>query len=278
MNRRPVLVAAAGVVLVAALTSCSVLRGGHEPLPTPSRSTAATTAPDGSTGDGSAASVSTVSLDPPPVAAGTVVAATDVTSPSGETSVHVEVVSNDRRSFDVRLSGYRTTNPQDMTLDFSDVVPKTGDGYVDRIWGQVQWSATAGPPDSYTVGDAGTRPDFLRSVFLVPTLIADGDGTTIAPWAGHVLAVAPLTWNVPNPYPDLAVTVGAARPGAYGLVQETDGHPTRYEIAHGDDQVTVAKRFGITVPELRWMNPTMGSPNGEWLLEGSMLNLDPAKR
>ncbi|WP_144765961.1 LysM domain-containing protein [Curtobacterium sp. 9128] len=274
MNRRPLTVAVAGAAVVVALTGCTALVG-HEPLPTPTRTTAATPGPHGST---TGKSVSSVSLDPPALAAGTVVTETDLTSPSGKTSVHVQVVANSRGTFDVHLSGYRTTNPQAMTIQFSEDVPKPGDGPDQRTWGATQWSAASGPPATAKLSDAGTRPDFLRSVSLVPTLIDDGDGSTPAPWAGHVLAVAPLTWSVPNPYPNLAVTVGAAGPGAYGVVQDADGRPSTYLVAHGDDLTTVAKRFGISVAQLRWLNPAMETRNGDWILENTTLNLNPAAR
>ncbi|MCJ1712975.1 hypothetical protein [Curtobacterium sp. VKM Ac-2922] len=274
MDRRPFLVAAAGsVALVVALTGCSLLRGGDDPIPKPSRA-AGTSAP-APTAD---PTVQAVSLDPPTMPAGSVLTETDVTSPSGRTAIHVRVVVAENGTFRTELSGYRSTEAQAMTLEFRRSVPKPSDGY-GTPYGQVQWAAGAQPPASSPLDDVGARPDFLQSVVLVPTVTTDANGDVDAPeWAGHVLAVAPLTWRVPNPYPHLTVTMGAARPGAYGVVNVTGSRGADYLVAHGDDQITVAKRFGITVPELRWMNPDMQVARNGWLTEYDHLNLDPSAR
>jgi hypothetical protein len=278
MVQRSFLVAVAGsAALVVALSGCSLLGGGDDPIPGPSRA-ASTSSPaptDAATAD---PDIETASLNPPPIAAGTLLTETDLTSPSGRTTIHVRVVAGEHGALTTELSGYRSTESQAMTLEFRRSVPKPSDGY-GTAWGQVQWAADAQPPASTPLDGVSSRPDFLRSVVLVPTVTTDEDGDVDAPeWAGHVLAVAPLTWNVPDPYPDLTVAAGPARPGAYGVVTARDGRSVDYLVAHGDDQVTVAKRFGVSVPELRWMNPDMSTLHGEWLLEGTHLNLDPTAR
>lgn len=287
MDRRPYLVALVGsAALVVALSGCSLLRGGDEPLPGPSRA-ASTSSPaptDSSDADADADSdatdpdIETAALNPPPIAADTLLAETDVTSPTGRTSIHVRVLADDDGTFRTELSGWRSTEAQAMTLEFRRSVPKPSDGY-GTPYGQVQWAADQTPPASSRLDDVGARPDFLKSVVLIPTVTTDGDGSVDSPsWAGHVLAVAPLTWHVPTPYPDMRVTLGEARPGAYGIVSAQNGRTADYLVAHGDDQVTVAKRFGVSVPELRWMNPDMRTLNGEWLIEDTHLNLDPQGR
>lgn len=276
MDRGPFLVAAAGgVALALALTGCSLLRGGDEPLPRPSRAAHTSAPAPAPTAD---PTIEAASMDPPTMTSGTVLTETDVTSPTGRTSIHVRVVVADNGTFRTELSGYRSTEAQAMTLEFRRTVPKPTDG-PGQDYGQVQWQAGAQPPASSPLDDVGARPDFLESVVLIPTVTTDADGDVdLHDWTGHVLAVAPLTWHVPNPYPDLTITKGAARPGAYGIVSATDSRRADYLVAHGDDQVTVAKRFGITVPELRWMNPDMQvAPNG-WLIENEHLNLDPSAR
>jgi hypothetical protein len=277
MVRRPYLVALVGsAALVVALSGCSLLRGGDDPLPGPSR--AASTPSAAPTDAATDPDIETASLNPPPIAAGTLLTETDVTSPSGRTSIHVRVVADDHGSFRTELSGWRSTEAQAMTLEFRRSVPKPSDGY-GTPYGQVQWAADQTPPASSALDGAGVRPDFLKSVVLVPTETTDSNGSVDSPsWAGHVLAVAPLTWHVPNPYPDMRVTLGKARPGAYGIVSARDGRTADYLVAHGDDQVTVAKRFGVSIPELRWMNPDMRTLNGEWLIEDTHLNLDPQGR
>ena len=274
MIRRPFLVALVGsAALVVTLSGCSLLRGGDDPLPGPSRaastpSAAPTTDPD----------IETASLNPPPIAPGTLLTETDVTSPTGRTSIHVRVLASDDGTFRTELSGWRSTESQAMTLEFRRAVPKPSDGY-GTPYGQVQWAAGQAPPASTRLDGVGARPDFLESVVLMPTVTTDSNGSVdSASWAGHVLAVAPLTWHVPSPYPDMHVTLGKARPGAYGIVSAQNGRTADYLVAHGDDQVTVAKRFGVSVPELRWMNPDMRTLKGEWLIEDTHLNLDPQGR
>jgi hypothetical protein len=277
MTRRPYLVALVGsAALVVALSGCSLLRGGDDPLPGPTRAVSTpSAAPTDAAPD---PDIETASLNPPPIAAGTLLTETDVTSPSGRTSIHVRVVADDHGTFRTELSGWRSTEAQAMTLEFRRSVPKPSDGY-GTPYGQVQWAADQMPPASSALDGAGVRPDFIKSVVLVPTETTDSNGSVDSPsWAGHVLAVAPLTWHVPNPYPDMRVTLGKARPGAYGIVSARDGRTADYLVAHGDDQVTVAKRFGVSIPELRWMNPDMRTLNGEWLIEDTHLNLDPQGR
>ncbi|WP_420368774.1 hypothetical protein [Curtobacterium sp. L1-20] len=282
IRRRLLATATGGVLLATALSGCSLLRGGDTPVPEPSRTA---TVENGSTdhhGGGDAhGSSKTASLQPPSVAAGTIGAETDLTSPSGKTAVHVKVVSDGTGAWDVLLSDYRTTNPQAMTIEFRSSVPKPSDGYDVKAWGQDRWTATAGAPDSYSMSDAGARPDFLRSVVLVPTQTepSDTDPTaTSAPWQGHVLAVAPLTWHIPPAYSALHLTMGAARPGAYGLVIDANGRPAEYLVAHGDDQTTVAARFGITIAQLRWLDPTIRTHGDGWLFEDDKINIDPQRR
>lgn len=269
--------AAAGtVVLALALSGCTLLHDGDDRVPKPARTSSATGPDADPTAD---PTVESVSLDPPTMTPGTLLTETDLTSPTGRTTIHVRVVVGDGGTFTTELSGYRSTEAQAMTLEFRRTVPAPHDG-PGVAFGQVQWQAGAQPPASSPLDDVGARPDFLRSVVLIPTTVADANGDIVDQhdWTGHVLAVAPLTWHVANPYPDLRVTIGKARPGAYGIVSATDGRSADYLVAHGDDQITVAKRFGITVPELRWMNPDMQvAPNG-WLTEGDHLNLDPTGR
>lgn len=264
-----------GSALVGLLLAGCTAFGGDDAIPTPTRQAAERTAepaPD-------------PTRDTDPVEAepeqalptGTVAAETDVVSPSGETSIHVRVVANDRGTFDAQLSGYRTTNPQPMRLEFRHRPAKPLDGADGSVRETVEWDAEVAPPTSFTMGQAGPRPDYLRSVVLVPATVADEDSSE-RPWAGSVLAAADLAWKIPNPYPDLRVTVGKDRPGAYGIVTDVDGRPANYLVAHGDELSTVAERFGITPAQVQWMNPFMEQRDDDWLLEGSTLNIDPARR
>ncbi|MBM7802785.1 hypothetical protein JOE58_002036 [Curtobacterium luteum] len=276
MGRRTRTIAVLGATAAAvlALSGCSLF-GGDDAVPVPNRTAAA--APDGWT-DGTAEPVPT----PTPTSVlpvGTVAAETDVVSKSGDTSLHVRVVQRAEGVFAAELSDYRTTNPQPMSIEFRHRTAHWGDGDGGVVRGSVAWDTGAGPPDSYTL-DAGPRPDYLASVVLVPVAGVDpSEGfATERPWIGSVLAVGALDWNIPNPYPHLRVTVGEAGPGAYGTVQDVDGTPTWYRVSHGDELITVSKRFGVTPEQFEWMNPYLELTDDRWLAENDVLNVSPANR
>ncbi|PZF53799.1 hypothetical protein DEJ23_14340 [Curtobacterium sp. MCSS17_008] len=263
------------------LAGCS-LSGGDDPLPKPTGhaapSTTATPAPVDRTSD-SAEGVSSQQAVP----AGTVVAETDAVSRSGDTAIHVRVVADDHGTFDAQLSGYRTTNPQPMSVQFRRAA-QYGDGGDARAVATTRWTAGEQPPTTISLADGGPYPDWLHTVVLVPDQW-DGDDSE-RPWVHKVLAIGELDWSIPNPEPDLHVTLGKARPGAYGYafdaddetLRGTDGVPVSYRVNEGDDQTTIAERFGITVAQLRWLNPSMQTNGQGWVLAGSWINLDPASR
>ncbi|MFL0389831.1 LysM peptidoglycan-binding domain-containing protein [Curtobacterium sp. 179-B 9B NHS] len=275
---------AAAVALVGVstllLAGCSLF-GDDAPLPAPTGhaapSASATPGPVGGSGD-TAQPVAA----PQAVPAGTVVAETDAVSKTGDTSIHVRVVANDHGTFDAQLSDYRTTQPQPMSVQFRRTA-QYGDGGDTEAVATTQWDADAQPPATVSLSDGGPYPDWLHTVVLVPQ--SDGDDSA-RPWVYKVLAIGKLSWSIPNPDPDLHVTLGAARPGAYGYafdaadetLRGTTGTPVSYKVNEGDDQSTIAKRFGITVDQLRWLNPTMQTRGNNWVLAGSWINLDPASR
>lgn len=250
------------------LSGCSLF-GGGDPVPAPTRTTAAVA----DSPSPSALQDTTPQVLPP----GTVAAETDVVSASGDTSIHVRVVANDHDSFDAELSDYRTTNPQWMSLEFRRSDVDGGGDASGFVAGLVTWDPGTGAPSSVGLDDAGPTPDFLHSVALVPAASDTGDDSGRT-GVGSVLAIAPLRWTIPNPYPDLRVAVGDARPGAYGWVHDRDGVPSSYQVASDDAQVIVAERLGLTLAELRWLNPTLQATLADQLITDTDLNLDPAAR
>lgn len=278
--------AAIGTLLAALLLTGCTASGGDDPLPRPTGhaapSASATPKADGGTDDADGTQ-ETVSAEQA-VATGTVVAETDVVSPSGKTAVHVRIVANDRGTFDARLSGYRTTEPQPMSLEFRSGSAEPGDGYDGAAVDRVAWTAGEQPPATVSMSDAGVSPDWLQSVVLVPTPSEDGDDAD-RPWVGSVLAAGKLTWTLPNPYPGLHATLGPARPGAYGYAFGADGKallgttgtPVRYRVQEGDDLTTVVERFGLTAEQIQWLNPRLRL-GGDELIAAVDLNLDPATR
>ncbi|WP_182064918.1 hypothetical protein [Curtobacterium sp. ME12] len=191
-----------GSALVGLLLAGCTAFGGDDAIPTPTRQAAERTAEPAPDPTRDADPVETETEPEQALPTGTVAAETDVVSPSGETSIHVRVVANDRGTFDAQLSGYRTTNPQPMRLEFRHRPAKPLDGWDGSVRETVEWDAAVAPPTSFTMGQAGPHPDHLRSVVLVPATAADEDSSK-RPWAGSVLAAADLRWNIPNPYPGL---------------------------------------------------------------------------
>lgn len=286
-----------GIVVVAAfaLVGCSVFGSGTTARPGPHERNAhastspsepaagGTAAPGGPAAPGGTAAPDTTVDEqlPAPLASGTVVAETEVTSPSGDTAIHVRVVSDGDRTFTAQLSGYRSTVSQPMSLEFRAGVAQPGDGYDANAVGRVQWSAGDLPEPSDDLRTAGFDPSFLQSVVLVPLATTDQvNAGTPPPWSGHVLATAHLTWHVPSPFPGFHLgTIAAAKPYAFGqLIRDQAGAPVQYLVAHGDRGVDVAKRLGISLAALEWLNPPSAFHEHDWLGEGDRLNLDPAAR
>jgi len=258
------------------LTGCTAF-GGDDSVPKPTRQAAGQTPqPDGGLGTEHVTSKQAVP-------AGTVVAETDAVSKSGDTSIHVRVVADEHGTFEAQFSGYRTTEPQPMTVEFRRAA-KFGDYWDSGAVAATTWEPNADAPSSVSLAAAGAYPDWLHDVVLVPAPAEGGDSDT-RPWVGSVLAVGALPWKIPAPFPDIKIAVGKDRPGAYGYVFGKDGKvlsgggtPSTYQVAHGDEQTTVAERFGITMAELRWLNPTMKVRDNGWIYEDTILNLDPATR
>lgn len=278
---RTAVIAVTGTVLTGLLLAGCTAFGGDDSVPEPTRQAsvdgrAGTPAPDATTGTEQVRSEQAVP-------SGTVVAETDAVSKSGDTSIHVRVVADDHGTFEAQLSGYRTTEPQPMTVEFRRTA-EYGDFWDNAAVAATTWEPDADAPTTVSLAPAGSFPDWLHDVVLVPAPAQDAASDT-RPWVGSVLAIGALDWAIPNPFPDLRVSVGKDRPGAYGFVFDADGKrltddgtPSTYQVAHGDDQTTVAKRFGITIPALRWLNPTMKVRDNGWIYEDTTLNLDPATR
>ena len=263
------------------LTGCTAF-GGDDSVPKPTRQ-ASVDGGGGTPGPNATPGTEQASSDQA-FAEGTVVAETEAVSKSGDTRIHVRVVADDRGTFEAEFSGYHTTEPQPMTVEFRRKAAY-GDYWDNQAMGKTTWDVAGPVPTGVSLRTAGAHPDFLHDVVLVPAPSGNGDDAE-RPWVGSVLGLGTLDWKIPNPFPDMRVTVGKARPGAYGYVFDQEGEhydgqhgtPTRYQVAHGDDQTTVAKRFGITVPELRWLNPTMQIGDDGWIYEDTDLDLDPAAR
>lgn len=200
--------------------------------------------------------------------AGTVMGTGAIADVDGHASGRVTIsVAPDLR-FQVVLSGFSTTAPG-ATVALS----------VDRF------GATAGAPtvpahddpvgvieatsgDQVLPFDSSGRTDrgdlsYFNSVELVT------DGT--------VEAAAPITWTIPDFYPDLTVKDSGPRLYARGTVTLYAGQPAGYAVWGDDNSQAVADRFGITQDQLFYLNPQLRRGDTT-LLRDTSLNLSVAYR
>lgn len=108
---------------------------------------------------------------------------------------------------------------------------------------------------------------FKRILFLSPAT-----GTAACP--SVIAAVSNLAWELPDMNAGLAVVDHGTRTGARGRL-ESDSNPTTYVAAAGDSWAKIAERLGITVGDLRWLNPLVSYANPS---EDDFVNIDPGSR
>lgn len=137
----------------------------------------------------------------------------------------------------------------------------------------------------------GTRTDPVAMPLSLgrgdPTLVSEIALTTFtqADGSSHcihlVVARAPLVWTFGplRPYLDSLVD-GGIRGGARGeLVTDATGRPVAYTVAPNDLLPEVAGRFGITLDDVFYLNPTRGgSYENPMLYVDEVLNLDLRER
>jgi hypothetical protein len=212
---------------------------------------------------------------PNPVLKG-VVATGELVSLDGKTSGHVMVAARDDGNFDVRMSDFRTSRAGSLDLALSAVPPhSTATCAAETIY--FSWGSVSS--DSYqtfflegvtdlTRGD----PSFFDTVLLTqPATVADADACGLSVAAG-----ASLTWTMPDMRPNLRVIDSGSRKGAEGKVRMADGKPASYVVAANDVMTVIAERFGITVDDLLYLNPTRFS--APMARAGETLNLSKALR
>lgn len=202
-------------------------------------------------------------------AAGTVLATGRLQDVSGHASGDVSVsVASDLR-FQVTLSGYNSTAGSGPTVALS----------VDRF-GTTDGAPTV-PAVDFPIGDlpnesadqvlvfdpTGRRDRGDLSYFNSLELVTDG----------QVVAAAPLTWTIPGFFPGLVLRDSGAAPSARGIVTDYQGSPASYAVWGDDSAIAVAKRFGITVDQLLYLNPQLRREDVT-LLRDSRLNLSVAYR
>lgn len=156
-------------------------------------------------------------------------------------------------------------------------------------------------PDSETCADTGFRfslgsleslgtgpllmlPDLTRgdpSFFgsAVLTVYSDADREQNDCLA-TVVASAPITWTMSPRRPDLDVTDAGPVTGASGsTTTDASGAVTGYTVAAGDSMSGIADRFGLTIDDLFYLNPSRTpGPQDPTAYADEVLNLSPSER
>ena len=91
------------------------------------------------------------------------------------------------------------------------------------------------------------------------------------------VASAILDWKIPDMRPGLMIEDSGKTGGANGDVTLVDGEPVTYTITRDDLLPEIAARFGVTVDDLNYLNPT-GSTSVPPLWTGDTINLSKDHR
>lgn len=211
-----------------------------------------------------------------PVAAGTVVAESDVRSPKGSIAFHYRVVAVGDGTFSTEWSGYTSTLPVTVQLSYFEIAPAVLDGLTSPGDGV---AVLGGPTSAPTSGSAPLpigQPSYLGTL-VVSTADAAPD-VPVEISRGKVLAVAPVRWSVPPKTTNIVPVDSGVANFANGVVTATTaaGAPKRYQVSTGDTADAVAGRFGITVAALIYLNQGLEVIDDEQrLFDGTELLLDP---
>jgi hypothetical protein len=216
----------------------------------------------------------TASAIPDPVLKpGAVVATGELNSPDGKTSGHIVVTARDDGNFDVTVSGFRTSTNGDLQLGLSAVpFNPAAKCFADTGFHIVLNKVSSGTYLLAGVDPVRGDPTFLESVLLTRSAIPAATGECL----NAIVASATLAWTMPDMRPGLVVVDSGIKSGAAGTVTMVDGVPASYDVATDDVMAVIAERFGITVDDILYLNPTrMADPAA---LAGETLNLSKKLR
>jgi hypothetical protein len=118
------------------------------------------------------------------------------------------------------------------------------------------------------------NPSFFHSVILTSKAVPTTGGCV-----SGMVAYAALTWTVGDPRPDIHVIDRGPRAGARGHVVTVGGKATAYTVVAGDNLVSIAARFNLTLDDLFYLNPARTpSPLSTVTEVGETLNLSKSSR
>jgi hypothetical protein len=213
------------------------------------------------------------------IPAGTVVASGAVASPKGSIHFSYSMVADGGGGFKAVYSGFTSTVPVPISVTLLDVAPNVGDGLTyhgvgdHQLGGPTTTAAAASSAVLVTVGP----PSYLGSLVTYSSATST-DGVPVELGPNKILAVSAVHWAIPARQTNVHPADGGTRLYAAGTVTATttSGAPKHYLIAPGDVIATVAKRFGISVEDLIWLNSHLEVfGDQQYLYEGTTLNLDP---
>ncbi|GAA4481335.1 LysM domain-containing protein [Microbacterium panaciterrae] len=214
------------------------------------------------TDDGKAATTSVT------VATGT------LASPDQATSGTVKIEETDGR-FSITVSDFVSSHPGQVSILLNE--PETS------VCEQAAYAWNAGetaPESVLTALLPSTSPGWTNPSNFVALTIAQTDPASSEGCDLKGIASAPLKWTLTDPRPSLRPIDSGSEPGAEGTVTSAGGIPTSYLVAADDTYRDIAKRLGISVDDLEYLNPdrAQGDYTHPTVNLGTTLNLDPARR
>ena len=148
-------------------------------------------------------------------------------------------------------------------IGFADDDLKVGDCLGEGAQAIVTWGQVPAGHEQSLDGFEGD-PSFFSTAVIVEYM----DMT--ASCNRRIIAAAPLTWTVPDLWPDIEARDSGEASGAYGEVLDGESYVT---VAN-DSLDAIATRFGITVDQLNWLNPCRPiAYDRAKAYEGEVLNL-----
>jgi hypothetical protein len=183
-----------------------------------------------------------------------VVATGEFTSLDGVTAGSV-VGSYDGDSFTFDFPDFATGEYPQVLLAFADAELGPDDCLDDRYQYAMAYAVGQDALHSPVFGptEYGGDPSFFSTVAVLE--YPEGPAEDGVCWQ-RTLAIATLTWTMPDLHPALVVADTGEGSGASGEVTtDSSGAPLTYLTASGDTWAAIAARFGISAEELLYLNP-----------------------
>lgn len=165
----------------------------------------------------------------------------------------------------------------DPTIAWSDGPVEAGQCGEDNAW---QWGSSLDEPRlTHTVPQADTVPASLDPSFWHTVLFIEFVDDPATPCLQRIVASAELEWDVPITRPWVQPVDAGASAEASGEVRQRKGQIVGYLTDAGDTWDGIARRFGLSGDDLRWLNPLrLGGSGWDATFADQPLNLDPAHR